>query len=263
MSPRFRVLLLPEDARGGALLALVRKLFREKEDDWTTTRVAFEDLPEAEALVLRAKAHLAAEQAQPRRGQPDRRAVITFYRYLSRKLAERTLVVHHTDGDCAWSSRPNPEAQAKRDHFRRELERVIATPEPVDRSPARGAPTRPTERVVPDRAEVDRRLKWFVDCVPYYSIEAWTYRATDHAIALCRKHHGGKDVHRFEAWSKEPTLLDEHVKPKHSTCLGGDSNADLAAAVRHVDLIAIGKSFHAFAESLRAIPELNDALATW
>lgn len=65
--------------------------------------------------------------------------------------------------------------------------------------------------------------------MPYYSLEAWVYQATHHAIALCEKHHAGKDAGEFERWAKARASLDEVIKPKEATCLRDHHNPELAA----------------------------------
>jgi len=169
VSARFRVLLLPEDAVGEALRELVRKLFREWEDDGKTRRVDFDSLPDDKLRdALRSKAYQAREQAHPKRGQVDRQTVVEFYRYLARRVADATFVIHHTDGDVAWSDRASAASHATRAHVRERLEAAIRTPQPVQRAIApRGHATTAVTAPTPDDAEVARQLDRFIDCVPY------------------------------------------------------------------------------------------------
>jgi len=138
-------------------------------------------------------------------------------RYLARKIAEPGgFVVFHYDGDERWSERAESPARAQFDReIRRRVEQVLS----ASRMP---------------REVIARHLARLIECVPFYSLEAWTYQATARAIALCRE---------------EVCLRDAH-------------NADLGKHVPVWEVVQAGRSMTWFVWSLHAQGELEDALAS-
>ncbi|TKD12476.1 hypothetical protein [Polyangium fumosum] len=152
-------------------------------------------------------------------------------------------VIFHYDGDTTWARR----AEAKtREQFDREIRNRVAQV----LSGARRSPD-----------EIAQKLGRIIECVPFYSIEAWTYQATAKAIALCREKHRGDDIPTFEAWGADRTKLDEVHKPKEKTCLGGEHNEMLGKSVAVWDVVQAGGSMMWFVWSLHACRDLEDALA--
>ncbi len=105
-----------------------------------------------------------------------------------------------------------------------------------------------------------RRLSCLIECVPFYSVEAWMYQATQRAAELCRQHHGGVGVELFEAWAANPTALDEHPKPKTATPLADRHNDELGRSCPVPQVLQLGKSMTHFAWALHACSDLEDEL---
>lgn len=164
-----------------------------------------------------------------------------FYRYVARVLAQGDLVVFHEDADVIWSKRRDSQVPVR-------LERL----KPLVLQQAEGPPRTATGTIAQLRgSDYDARL---VPCMPTYSLEAWTYQATDRARQLCRSHHRGQDEAMFAVWGEDRAALDEVVKPKEQTCLKDHHNDELAKHVPLDEVIAVGKSLQAFVEALRASP---------
>jgi hypothetical protein len=167
-----------------------------------------------------------------------------LWRYLARKISEPGgFVVFHYDGDTTWSKRGDAGGPAQFDReIRTRVAQVLAT-----------------FRISPD--EITRRMQRLIQCVPFYSIEAWTYQATTRAVALCHDKHRGADAPKFEAWSADRTTLDDVHKPKETTCLRGEHNEDLARHLPIREVAQVGRSLTWFLWCLHASPDLDDALA--
>lgn len=240
MRPRFSIALLSEDRseptwRG--LKSLVEKLFRRFEDDGFTPRV---DIVPADPNVRPVLIANRWRSTQPR-NQAEKR---DLWRYLARKLAEPGgFVLFHYDGDKPWSQRADSPARAQ---FDREVRTRVAQ-------------VLSSHRVAPD--EIARKLSRLIECVPLYSIEAWLFQATQHAVALCCQKHQGAHTKQLTRWSTDRTLLDELDKPKEHSCLGSDHNETLGKHVPVRDVVQTGRSLTWFVWSLHACPDLEDALA--
>lgn len=237
--PRFSIALLSEDRSEQTwhgLKAIVQKLLRRFEDDGFTPRI--EVLP-AEPSVRPVLIANRWRSTKPR-DQAEKREL---WAYIARKIAEPGgFVIFHYDGDERWSKRTETQALAQ---FSREVrtrvEQVLAT---KGRS----------------REEIARRMERLIECVPFYSIEAWTYQATERAIAMCRQNHRGADVEKFEAWGGDRTMLDDVYQPKKATCLHDAHNAELGKHVAVWEVIQAGRSMTWFLWGLHCSRELLDAL---
>src|SRR5262249_385853 len=133
-----------------------------------------------------------------------------LWRYLARKISEPGgFVVFHYDGDSVWSKRTESQARAQFDReVRTRVEQVLS-----------GSQL--------SREEIARRMGRLIECIPFYSVEAWMYQATTRAITLCREKYRGVDIEKFEAWGERRAELDEVWKPKEKSCLGSEHNEDL------------------------------------
>lgn len=262
-----RILLLSEDASKDArptLEALVKKMMRLVDEQCRTDRLRFEPPEEAVAAVARANRWKSTAPA-------DRQKTVALCRNLATQLAEQPLgfVLFHIDGDRCWSEREQSENTAKFDELIRARVREVLVYEkqarrdsrPRGRRGAGGRDALVHEEQPWSDAEIDRCMERLVVLVPFYSIEAWTYQNTQRARALCREHHGGRDVECFDAWERDRTALDEVEQPKRETCLADRHNRDLAeSAFPHEQVHAAGTSFRAAVEALRACQDLRDAL---
>lgn len=101
--------------------------------------------------------------------------------------------------------------------------------------------------------------------VPYYSIEAWVFQNTKHAIRLCQEHYKGEDVERFREWQGRRELIDEVEQVKEVVCLKGKHNRELAGnAFPARDAYQARTSFAAAVDALGDCPGLRQDLArTW
>ncbi len=219
------------------LKALVEKLLRRFEDDGFTPRVEVVPAePNVKPIVIANR----WESTKPG-DEPKKRLL---YRYLAWAISEPGgFVIFHYDGDNPWAGRQGSPRPAK---FAREVRTRV---EQILRG----------ERLPPD--EIARRLARLVECVPFYSVEAWLYQATQRAIDVCREQYRGADVHKFKEWGANRTLLDDIHKPKAATCLEDKHNDDLGKHVPVKDVVQVGRSLTCFLWALLACPELADALA--
>jgi hypothetical protein len=109
--------------------------------------------------------------------------------------------------------------------------------------------------------EIDIRLSRLFLILPFYSIESWLYQNTDHAVLLCHKHYGGRDVARFEEWGADRTMLDEVSMPKCEVCLGSGHNEVLASNAFPAEAVyGAGKSFAETVTRLQGSHEFSAAL---
>lgn len=221
------------------LQAILEKLLRRFEDDGFTRRVEIVPADPKLRPILIANRW---RSTQPR----DEAEKRELWKYLARKVAEPGgFVVFHYDGDESWSRRAESSARAQFDReIRRRVEQVLVASPRVPRDAIAG------------------HLARLIECVPFYSVEAWTYQATERAIALCREKHRGTDVNRFEAWGRDRTALDDLPKPKDEICLRDAHNADLGKHVPVWEVAQAGRSMTWFVWSLHANGELEDALAS-
>lgn len=242
MRPRFSIALLSEDrsehTRMG-LQAILEKLLRRFEDDGFTPRVEIVPADPKLRPILIANRW---RSTQPR----DEAEKRELWKYLARKIAEPGgFVVFHYDGDTPWSERAESPARAQFDReIRRRVEQALVASPRVPREAVAGY------------------LGRIIECVPFYSVEAWTYQATARATALCGEKYRGVDAQKFEAWGRDRTLLDDLPKPKKQSCLEDAHNADLGKHVPVWDVVQAGCSMTWFVWCLHGHGGLEDALAS-
>lgn len=241
-----RILILTEDGAKDAhetLVVLVKKMLLLVDPRCQTHRVSLGPPEKADELIARANMW---RSTNPK----DRPKVASLVRTIATKVAEeRGMVLFHIDGDCAWSQRSaslNP----------RQFEKCIV-------NKVRALLVSKRSDWTPD--EIDRRMSRLCLLTPYYSIEAWVYQNTRHAIRLCQEHYKGADVERFTEWQDRRELVDEVEQIKEAVCLKSMHNLELArSAFPHRDAYQAGTSFAAAVDALRACPGLQEDLArTW
>ena len=161
---------------------------------------------------------------------------VDFIRRLATELGTGRFVVFHYDGDTSWERRADAQLPAK-------FERMVRTKLAQLRA-AKGKPV-----------DVTRLL----EMVPHYHIESWVYQATDRAIQISQEQHGSTDVELYQKWAAERALLDEVPKPgpKEMMRLRDKHNAELAQHIPSVEVIAVNKSFAAFARKLYGVVALE------
>jgi hypothetical protein len=174
---------------------------------------------------------------------------VDLVRDLATKLRNGSFVIFHYDGDKPWAERPSDTDAQFNQQVRVRVQQLLTGPEPRRNT----STTTPT---TDDPNAIDK----LIVCVPYYSLEAWLYQATDAAVALCNEHHRRRDRERFLAWGEDRSLLDEVSKPKEATCLGSGKNEELAAKVPLKDVVAAGKSLAAFRDALLKHPSLRSVM---
>jgi hypothetical protein len=162
---------------------------------------------------------------------------VSLRRAIATKLKMGGVVVFHYDGDTIWADRADSTTP---NQFEREL-----------RVPLRQLLTDS------DSSVVESRMARLIEVTPHYSIEAWTYQATDQAIGICRSKYSGRDIGKFQQWAAERGALDEVAKPKEETCLGNKHNEELASCVPCKEVLAIGKSLAELLRRLQACPVLS------
>lgn len=243
MSARFSIILLSEDASAAArsgLTTIVEKLFKRFEDDGLTPRVEMLPAPGNVRPIVIANRWRSAQA----KDEPEKREL---WRYLARVVSEqRSFVVFHYDGDTVWSKRHQAGSVEKFGEVRTKVAQALHA---VGKTP-----------LSPD--EINRRLARLIECVPFYSVEAWTHQATEHGIALCKAKGCGSHIERFKEWAADRTKLDDVLKPKEATCLRDAHNEELGKHVPVWDVVDAKRSLAAFASNLRANGELEEALAS-
>ena len=239
------VLILSEDSGGGGrpLRALTRSMLRLVDPHYREQRVDFE--PEGEEAQRATHGNLY----QGHKKSPGHQKLVTIARTIaSHILNERSVVLFHVDADQAWKDRDTPSDNIRRFHDDVKLNVVRV----VEDRLAKNKSTQGKE-------EIMSRL-YLVS--PYWCIESWLYQNTAVAVALCHKHHSGRDANRFKHWEQHREELDEEDKPKAQICLHDKHNHDLASQSFPARAVHdVGKSFHETVERLRSTPALVAALA--
>ena len=148
---------------------------------------------------------------------------------IATRLGRGQRVVFHYDGDAPWSDRRKLRAA--------QFERAWVMPCVALSAKAAGIDT-----------------THLVQMVPHWSIEAWLFRAVAKARELCEGSYSHNDRHSSLAllaqWAANPSLLDDHAKPKDCLCLSNKHNEVLAAEVDLHQLDAAKTSFTAFVDAL-------------
>ena len=239
------ILILSEDSGGGGrpLRALTRSMLRLVDPSYQEKRVDLE--PEGEEAQRATHGNLYQGHKKP----AGHRNLVTIARTIARQIFdERSFVLFHVDADQAWKIRDTPSDNLRRFHDVVKLNVARA----VDDLLASNKSTR-------TNAEIMSRL-YLVS--PYWCIESWLYQNTAVAVALCHKHHSGRDANRFKHWEQHREELDEEDKPKAQICLHDKHNHDLASQSFPARAVHdVGKSFHETVERLRSTPALVAALA--
>lgn len=239
------VLILSEDSGGGGgpLRALTRSMLRLVDPSYREQRVDFE--PEGEEAQRATQGNLF----QGHKKAAGHRNLVTISRAIARHIFdEHSIVLFHIDADQAWKDRTTPSDNIRRFHDVVKLNVSRAVDDLIV-----------SNKSTQGKEEIMSRL-----CLvsPYWCIESWLYQNTTVAIALCNKHHGGRDARRFEHWAQHREELDEEDKPKGQICFHDKHNHDLASQGFPARAVhAVGKSFHETVERLRASPSLVAALA--
>jgi hypothetical protein len=242
VTPAFSIALLIEDKsdktwRG--LRAILEKLLHRFEDDGFTVRAEILPRDVATRPIMNGNRWRSAD---PR----DHASKVDLVKYLARKVSEaHGFALFHYDGDVAWirkNESGSPEQFEREIRFK--VHQVLANDG------------------VPD-SEIRRRLGRLLECVPFYSVEAWTYQATERAIQICEERYRGADAETFRAWSRDRATLDDEHKVKERTVLGGNHNDELGPHVPVRDVVDAGRSLAAFVASLLACSEFRGALAPW
>jgi hypothetical protein len=242
VSERLSIALLTEDRSEGTrrgLQAVLEKLLRRFEDDGFTPRkikiVPPDDSVRPIVIANRWESGDLKDASKKRE----------LWTYIARVISEPGgFVVFHYDGDMVWAQRTASQRPAKFDReIRTRVTQVLRTKGLSD-------------------DEVARRMRRLIECVPFYSVEAWLYQATTRAIALCKEKYHGADVEKFAAWGADRAVLDEVSKPKGATCLQDKHNEELGRHVPVWEVVRAGRSLMGFVWALHACPELEEALAS-
>lgn len=161
-------------------------------------------------------------------------------RAIATELRLGRVVLFHVDGDDTWSKREGAEVCAHLERFRRDL--LTA------------------DRQVPG-SNLDERLleHAFIEVIPFYSIESWTYASTGHLRTLTRD---AKELERIDGWAAALGDLDEvpRIKQELPSILD-QHNRELAQRIPAAALHAIDKSYTATVERVRASDLIRAGLA--
>jgi hypothetical protein len=241
--PSVSILVLTEDSGKHAhdtIAALCKKMLQLVEPACQTHRIDFEPANQQARQVVNANRW---------KSNKPHRELVTLRQTIATKIREETgFVFFHVDGDCAWSERDSSSTPTL-------FEKQITGP--VRALLLTGA----TRREPVSQPEASRLLGRLRLVMPYYSIEAWLYQNIDVALALCRQHHRGEHVERFESWKDNRHEIDELVKPKETVCLRSEHNKELAEAGYPARVAyEVKTSFAAAVDLLRECEELCAAL---
>ncbi len=239
------ILVLSEDNGKEAyetVSALARRMFRLIVSGWYPREDTFQPLSDAQAQAA-VRGNLWKSTKGPQWSLRQK-----LLRTLATKLLEgdRSFVIFHIDGDCAWAERKRSENVAKFALFKEELGRLI------------GMFLQQRRRPAPTAYSLQRLLV----LMPFWCMESWLYQNTTEAVRLCREQHGGRDEDVFLAWQRDRATLDDEPYPKKRTCLGAQHNRALAERAYPADEVyALGKSFAACVDGLLGCEALCAALA--
>lgn len=156
---------------------------------------------------------------------------------IATRLALGDLVVFHYDADVTWSKQKSSDNVST---FARKIRNAVVQ----QLTAAAQRANRPEEWISTCSAAL-------IELVPHYSIESWTYQATEAGTKLCAQLGAVNDAKRFELWSSDRGLLDEISQPKELTCLKNSHNVELASSIPFDEVIRVGKSLAVFAGVLR------------
>jgi hypothetical protein len=238
------ILVLSEDGGHRVVRALTAEVLRWLDPRHRKELVDLEPADEGAQEAVQANLW----KGKDKKGGGHRR-IVEIARTVATKIMSPTgYVLIHIDADRLWSEQEkNPS-----ENLRRYVEDICLHVERhVDDLLMKQGRTE-------DKAEVLSRL-----CLlsPYYSIESWLLQNTVVARNLCRKHHRGRDVGKFDKWEQNRGLLDDVYQPKNATCLGAGRNHELASTgFPSRAVYAAGKSFKESVDRLRACHPLVAAL---
>jgi hypothetical protein len=161
-------------------------------------------------------------------------------RAIATELIRGRVMFFHVDGDDIWSKREGAEVCAHLERFRRDL--------------------LTTGRQVPG-SNLDERLleHAFIELIPFYSIESWTYASFEHLRTLTRN---ATELELIAKWATDRRELDEHYKIKEALpSILDQHNHELAQRIPAAALHAIDKSYTATVERVRASDLIRAGLA--
>jgi hypothetical protein len=172
----------------------------------------------------------------------NQKETIDMLKDVATRLVRGEFVLLHFDGDVPWARH---EESGNVRFFQGEF-------------------TDKVRRLLESRKKDASVVDQLVAVVPFHEMEAWLYQATDEAKAkcTCRGDKAKDHAALFDCWKADRTLLDEIVDTKDACCLKDDHNADLAKAFPAADVEAVGKSFAATVQALKASPKFVAALAS-
>lgn len=232
MTPRLSIALLTEDrseATWRGLKAILEKLLRRFDERGAPIMEVVPVDPQFRPI-------LTANRWRSRNVR-DEQQKRELWRYIARKIAEPGgFVVFHYDGDTPWSQRGHSSGTAL---FERELR--VRVEQVLNTSQSKLS-----------TSDIQSRMRRLIPCVPFYSVEAWTYQATDAAVRLCHQHHRGLHAELFRAWASDRSLLDDVLRPKEATCLRDDHNDQLGRQVPVAEVVNVGQSLTAFVWALHS-----------
>lgn len=161
---------------------------------------------------------------------------VSFIKQLADQLAKSEgVILFHYDGDKPWARRSEAEIPPVFDSLiRKKVVELLS----YRRQPA----------------DAHQRL---VEVVPFYSLEAWFYQATEQAMSLCTDKHQSKHHAFWQSFVVDRTSLDEHEKPKDNECLSDTANLELAQAFPVVEALKVQKSFFEAASRIVACAALR------
>lgn len=249
-APCLSILVWSEDRASDAhdtVGALAKKMLTLIDPACRTNRVELEPLNTEAASALKG----AGWKSTSARDLPK---LVGLRRAIASKLLESTdgvagFVFFHIDGDTAWKRHADSEQSAKFALLAAAVERLVA--ETLTRK----------ER----SAEVPAVMSRFLPLMPFHSVEAWLFQNTAELARVCAV-SCGRHVTLIQAWATRRDELDElegeHQPKKKVDCVRSEDRLALASKAYPAHAVyAIGKSYTAAVDHLRACPDLRAALA--
>lgn len=249
--PALSVLVLTEDSAADAhdtLVALLKKTFRLVSAECGTHRIRFD--PQSEPEKRYAVANQWKGDGPQDKGSRARASfrLVDLYRTIATRILEQEppgFVLFHFDGDRRWSERDQSENAASWEIRVRDKVRAVLV-----------------QHGLAD-TEIERAMQRLHPLTPFYSIEAWTYQNFAEAERICAELRSPALAAQLASWKADRATLDEILQLKDACDFGGRHNRRLAEASWPAEAVhAVGASFAAAIDALRASPELTRVLST-
>lgn len=164
----------------------------------------------------------------------------TLLKDIATELLRGRVMFFHVDGDSTWATRKRAPVWEHLARFRRDL-----------RAQAAHAQLGDLDESLLEHA--------FIEVIPFYSIESWTYASIEHLRTLT---HDARELERIAEWAADLGKLDETPGIKDELpSIQDKHNHELAKHIPADALHALDKSYAATVERVRASDLVRAGLA--